>query len=613
MKTLTVLTVSMLVMAAHPAIADCTPADNARVNSIGARQKVVAARLRAGDCSAWPEWRRLWAASHAILSDSARRPTCWVKWKKEERFPKCNGTVSTAKAAPADKPQVAAQPSSAPATKSGETASNANPRSSSCSDITGTSSTAPAATHCKDADRAVYAARQIRESNPRVAADEYKKAAAAARRAGDTNLELSILREAVEPVVSAIAPSTPAPPAVSSVAPSTPAAPTVSTVPPRTPAPVISAITPSVSAAPSVSSPASPTVSGIPRMWDGTKDRCDDANDLERATAGWYVMCVQPVLPKKQDTGYRPNPDPLELQKQARQACGSYSRDTQQCFADFKLKAILAQNPGMREACEKKAAEQGALRRQLIERLGSGPRNNQGKFLECVDNAYLYGDLDGSPDKPEQSLRDRIKKELAAKYETKPSDANRPSGPVQDAGLCTGPGRCCPPGQGMKETPGAFGARSCQPLGLFALNTQRRLDPNEEAELVEDYEEKVNNAVANAVAVAAAAEAIGSAMSETDRDVCVAASFAAVRSVLKGGAPGVPEQCRAMADAARRYFAHFARASADNSNSAMEDLLAGFRSDLGAPLPGLIGLTPDEKMQRAGECMLRGGTAETCN
>jgi hypothetical protein len=45
----------------------------------------------------------------------------------------------------------------------------------------------------------------------------------------------------------------------------------------------------------------------------------------------------------------------------------------------------------------------------------------------------------------------------------------------------------------------------------------------------------------------------------------------------------------------------------------MEDLLASFRSDLGAALPGMTGLTPDENVRRTGECLLRGGSAESCN
>lgn len=37
-------------------------------------------------------------------------------------------------------------------------------------------------------------------------------------------------------------------------------------------------------------------------------------------------------------------------------------RGTQQCFADFKLKVILAENPGLQETCEKKAADRSPLR-----------------------------------------------------------------------------------------------------------------------------------------------------------------------------------------------------------------------------------------------------------
>jgi len=75
-------------------------------------------------------------------------------------------------------------------------------KSASCSDITGTSSKAPAATHCKDANRALKAARVTRKEYPAYSADQYKKAAASARSAGDTSLELTILREASAPPVA---------------------------------------------------------------------------------------------------------------------------------------------------------------------------------------------------------------------------------------------------------------------------------------------------------------------------------------------------------------------------------------------------------------------------
>jgi hypothetical protein len=87
----------------------------------------------------------------------------------------------------------------APATQPAVPPTNSTPKSSSCSDITGTKDTTPAANDCKDAGSSLRAARVTREKYPAVSSDEYKKAAAAARRAGDRDLELSILREAAAP------------------------------------------------------------------------------------------------------------------------------------------------------------------------------------------------------------------------------------------------------------------------------------------------------------------------------------------------------------------------------------------------------------------------------
>jgi hypothetical protein len=57
---------------------------------------------------------------------------------------------------------------------------------------------APAFKDCDSADFSLQAARAMREKYPRLATDQYKLAAAAAKRAGDSNLELTILREATE-------------------------------------------------------------------------------------------------------------------------------------------------------------------------------------------------------------------------------------------------------------------------------------------------------------------------------------------------------------------------------------------------------------------------------
>jgi hypothetical protein len=71
------------------------------------------------------------------------------------------------------------------------------------SDITGTDNASPApdSGDCKDARRSLNAARQLRKQKQfsLLAPEEYKKAAAAAQRAGDTELMLKIIQEAEQP------------------------------------------------------------------------------------------------------------------------------------------------------------------------------------------------------------------------------------------------------------------------------------------------------------------------------------------------------------------------------------------------------------------------------
>ena len=77
---------------------------------------------------------------------------------------------------------------------------------------------------------------------------------------------------------------------------------------------------------------------------------------MEMATAGWYTQCVLSKQPKREVSAHRPDPDPIELNKAARQACGSYSAETQQCFADFKMKVVLEKHPEIGEFCRKETA-----------------------------------------------------------------------------------------------------------------------------------------------------------------------------------------------------------------------------------------------------------------
>jgi hypothetical protein len=115
-------------------------------------------------------------------------------------------TITRSGPAPAMSSDTRSQPNSksrvsgAPPAPAVPAASNNRPRQpQSCSDITGTKDSSPAATNCKDAvgDRDV--ARLNRKKDPELSKYGYKKAAEAAHRAGDTALELSILREAQAP------------------------------------------------------------------------------------------------------------------------------------------------------------------------------------------------------------------------------------------------------------------------------------------------------------------------------------------------------------------------------------------------------------------------------
>jgi hypothetical protein len=528
--------------------AQCTPEGMARFRESERQIQAAAARVRSGDCSALDDLKRAHAAQRAILQRSARQTypyTCNVTFKTPPRV-YCGGNAAAEaallkketdkKAGQAPPPVAAAQPVPSP----GKGTSSA-----SCSDITGTSSTAPAATHCNDANRALRGARLIRQSNPKVAAEEYNKAATAARSAGDHTFELSILREAVELAAPAM----------------------TAAVPPSAPTEIAAA------------TPPPPSVSAVPRMWDGTREKCPDANNLERRTASYYVMCVEPTLPRK--SNHRPNPDPVALGRQAREACGSYSRDTQNCFADFKLKAILQSNPGLRETCEKEAERQNPLRQALIARFGSR-RDTTQRFRECVDNVYLYGHPHRSSDQPQRSLRETLRERMNAPT----VEAGAPYPPADNTprgDICGANGRCCQKGHGMKPTPGAFGAWSCQPLGLLSLRTTRSPLNVEEADEIEDFAERADALVANAVSVALEAHDLG--ISENDLPICTQAALAATNAMLRGGSPTIPAQCRGLTHAARAGVTRYADAHVDNSNAAMEELLASFRIDLGIPLP----------------------------
>jgi hypothetical protein len=320
--------------------------------------------------------------------------------------------------------------------------------------------------------------------------------------------------------------------------------------------------------------------------WQGTPNEgyCANANCVERGSAAYGIMCYPPDPDFA--SKYNPQPDPQQLGLLAREKCGSYSRETAKCFGDFKLEKILNARPDIKQYCEKQAAE-GAraahLRAELAAKIGS-TKVRDDPFVECVDDAYLHGFEHVSI---RERLRDVLRRQRAGSAENADEVQKRPEN--------TRPHDRCAPGQGMKPTPGAFGARSCQPLGTIYLaggkNTFGSGSEDGAASLAA-FENRVS-AVA-AAAAAAAAEAIDNEMSKADRQACVAAAYEQARDVLKGGDTLVAAKCKAIADAALSQLSYYAGSHADDSNPAIEELLASFNrgASLGGPAPGMEGLTP---------------------
>lgn len=322
--------------------------------------------------------------------------------------------------------------------------------------------------------------------------------------------------------------------------------------------------------------------------WQGTQNEgyCANANCVERGSAAYGIMCYPPDPDFA--SKYKPQPDPQQLGLLAREKCGSYSRETAKCFGDFKLEKILNARPDIKQYCEKQAAE-GAraehLRAELAAKIGS-TKVRDDPFVECVDDVYLHGFERVSI---RERLRDALKRQRAMSAENTEEVQKRPDD--------IRPHDRCAPGQGMKPTPGAFGARSCQPLGIIYLAGDKNAfssGSDDGAASLAAFENRVSAVAAAAIAAAAAAEGIGNEMSEADRQACLAVAYEQARDVLKGGLTQVPANCKAIANAALSELSYYAGSHADDSNPAIEDLLASFNrgASLGGSAPGMEGLTP---------------------
>ena len=349
----------------------------------------------------------------------------------------------------------------------------------------------------------------------------------------------------------------------------------------RTPAPRQS--NPSSTSGASGSPPTS-TAGSMPRHWQGTGDAadCAAANNSEKNTASYYDMCVWPTKGKGEVRRNKPSYiPPLDPRRLVADACSrlslppgvscSYDAVKRQCDAQFVSFADEAQRcmidvsldlyvrtrcgsvtaPRERRECMMDAkaafllAEEPAVRRICSRYSGDNQR-------QCIDTIFRSG--------PIAERRAATQIEI---LDARPRDQSSASPPaVPNSTPSDGPswrGTGCPPGQGMKPTPGGFGSWSCQPLGVFVMPGNAVINPAGPAGAarVEAFERDLTNVVRMVAAAAADAE---SDLSADERQTCLPAAVAAGYAILKGGVADVPEKCQGMAARARSELAHYAAA-----------------------------------------------------
>lgn len=262
------------------------------------------------------------------------------------------------------------------------------------------------------------------------------------------------------------------------------------------------------------------------RPWSGRKEDCSSAGPLEQNTAAYYDMCVTAGAPRPA-SAYRPSIDPQKLTLRAKGMCGSVPLDGQRgCVMDAKAKILLSEDAGVRAKCAGEPAE---------------------ALMSCIDFVYLYG-----PTGPSNTELQGILSYYHGSSAGTVIGEYKPGAP-------SAPPTGCEPGFGMKPEPGAFGAWSCQKLGVIYLAPDRPppgQSDSTEAESIRTFEQQIDEVAA--AATAAAAQAIGGQLTAEDRKMCTTAAFLAARSVLKGGGAEVPDKCHAMADAARSELAYYA-------------------------------------------------------
>jgi tetratricopeptide (TPR) repeat protein len=217
--------------------------------------------------------------------------------------------------------------------------------------------------------------------------------------------------------------------------------------------------------------------------WSDDPTRCDDANELEKTTAAWYNMCVgknEPKLTARFLPSIDPRklPDPLYSQVKA-QCDSSVPNDAdgaRRCLIDMSLsyraKAACGAEPTAPlseelRTCMRNTSIDILLREEPTVRAICSSRTPGKRYIDCVDETYAVGPL-------AQQLR---RKELAARLRKAQRESRSDDSADPPPSLPTG----CAPGYGMKPTPGAFGAWSCQPArGVIFLTPGGKIAKNQD-------------------------------------------------------------------------------------------------------------------------------------
>jgi hypothetical protein len=463
----------------------------------------------------------------------------------------------------------------------------------------------------------------LRGQDREAVAANYKKAADAYRRAGDTNLANAILSE-MQSLIASAAPT--APPQASAPSPTPPIAPPVtsrSQNPTAPPGPQAALPSEQPSAAPQDDAGSCPPAAPQDGWQDASYCAAASQSCWERGSALYGYSCYPPpqaadnagnvVCPPELKGSFNgschPTSSPItfdQLNMQALAACPAdmVLRPRRDCMANAKLGYLLANDPNVAAQCA-----------------GIVDYDQRGI---CADAVYLYG-----PNAPwKGDLRAALRASINGTAATLPAWVMRLTPRPAQAWdhLPTNP---CPPGQAVQPIPareGGNGAWSCRPLvDLVQLADKPDAQPPTASGDTQETADQVETKMQDVAALIASVTAprVGARLRPNDRSTCLAVTYRAVLAMMKGGRPPVPPMCQAVVTAARREFASYADHELYTGSRGLDRLLAVldvyyqragdiFGGDLGAPRPGMSGLVPSAEDRRQADCIVAGGTLEDC-